>query len=79
MKILHYWLSLGTYIMPDFSYHTLNSFWQLILGSIINEKTVLKIGNTGVKVKLIIMVCCGNYFKTDRIIFVSLTESHFKR
>lgn len=38
MKILHYWLSLGTYIMPDFSYHTLNSFWQLILGSIINEK-----------------------------------------
>lgn len=42
MKILHCWLSLGTYIMPDFSYHTLNSFWQLILGSIINEKTALK-------------------------------------
>lgn len=28
--------------MPDFSYHMLNSFWQLILGSIINDKTVLK-------------------------------------
>lgn len=28
--------------MPDFSYHMLNSFWQLILGRIINEKTVLK-------------------------------------